>query len=55
MLPSTRIGIPKGFTKKTSLGRGGYVKAVYISGVTLKNVQIAIEFNGQYRELLKLM
>lgn len=40
----------RGIAVKTSPGRGGYVKAVYISGVILKNVQIAIEFNGQYGE-----
>ncbi|KAL1833033.1 hypothetical protein ACET3Z_002684 [Daucus carota] len=40
----------RGIAVKTSLGRGGYVRAVYISGVTLKNVQVAIEFNGQYGE-----
>lgn len=40
----------RGIAVKTSLGRGGYVKAVFISGVTLKNVQVAIDFNGQYGE-----
>lgn len=39
-----------GITIKTSPGRGGYVKDVFISGVTLANVNVAIKFNGQFGE-----
>lgn len=35
---------------KTSPGRGGYVKNVYISNMTLVNVDIAIRFTGFYGE-----
>lgn len=33
---------------KTSPGRGGYVRNVYISNMTLSDVNIAIRFTGQY-------
>ncbi|KAI4349809.1 hypothetical protein L6164_010363 [Bauhinia variegata] len=33
---------------KTSPGRGGYVRNVFISNVTLVNVDIAIRFTGSY-------
>nr|QDK56810.1 polygalacturonase [Mangifera indica] len=35
---------------KTSPGRGGYVRNMYISNVTLDHVDIAIRFMGQYGE-----
>ncbi|KAI5398896.1 hypothetical protein KIW84_064326 [Lathyrus oleraceus] len=35
---------------KTSPGRGGYVKNVYISNMTLVNIDIAIRFSGLYGE-----
>ncbi|XP_031284613.1 probable polygalacturonase isoform X1 [Pistacia vera] len=35
---------------KTSPGRGGYVRNIYISNVTLDHVDIAIRFTGQYGE-----
>lgn len=35
---------------KTSPGRGGYVKNVHISNITLVNVDIAIRFTGLYGE-----
>ncbi|QHN77086.1 hypothetical protein HN51_054508 [Arachis hypogaea] len=40
----TGIGI------KTARGRGGYVRNVYISKMTLDNVDIAIRLNGLYKE-----
>lgn len=39
-----------GISIKTSPGRGGYVRDIYISDVTLVNVGIAIRFNGHYGE-----
>lgn len=39
-----------GIRIKTSPGRGGYVKNVYVSNVTLINVGIAIRFTGLYGE-----
>ncbi|XP_058076948.1 probable polygalacturonase isoform X2 [Magnolia sinica] len=39
-----------GINIKTSPGRGGYIRNVYISDVTMKNVTIAIRFLGQYGE-----
>jgi polygalacturonase len=39
-----------GIRIKTSPGRGGYVKNVYISNMTLVNVSIAIRFSGLYGE-----
>lgn len=33
---------------KTSAGRGGYVKGIFISNVTMKNVKRAIGFTGFY-------
>ncbi|KAJ8898754.1 hypothetical protein K2173_005036 [Erythroxylum novogranatense] len=39
-----------GIRIKTSPGRGGYVRDVYISNVTLSNVNISIRFTGQYGE-----
>ncbi|XP_058770338.1 probable polygalacturonase [Vicia villosa] len=35
---------------KTSPGRGGYVKNVYIANMTLVNIDIAIRFSGLYGE-----
>lgn len=35
---------------KTSPGRGGYIRNVYISNLTLANVDIAIRFTGLYGE-----
>lgn len=35
---------------KTSPGRGGYVRNIYVSNVTLANVDIAITFTGLYGE-----
>lgn len=35
---------------KTSPGRGGYVRNIYVSNVTLTNVDIAIRFTGLYGE-----
>ncbi|KAF5732045.1 polygalacturonase [Tripterygium wilfordii] len=35
---------------KTSPGRGGYVRNIYISNVTLTDVHVAIKFTGQYGE-----
>nr|AFK35576.1 unknown [Lotus japonicus] len=35
---------------KTSPGRGGYVRNVYISNMTLANIDIAIRFTGLYGE-----
>lgn len=37
-----------GIRIKTSPGRGGYVRNVYISNMTLSNVDIAFRFTGQY-------
>ncbi|XP_010544930.1 PREDICTED: probable polygalacturonase, partial [Tarenaya hassleriana] len=39
-----------GIRIKTSPGRGGYVRNVYVSNVKLENVSIAIRFTGQYGE-----
>ncbi|XP_075642803.1 putative polygalacturonase [Castanea sativa] len=39
-----------GISIKTSPGRGGYVRDIYISNVTLANVDIAIRFIGHYGE-----
>ncbi|KAK9281402.1 hypothetical protein L1049_004302 [Liquidambar formosana] len=39
-----------GIRIKTSPGRGGYVKNIYISEVILADVKIAIRFTGQYGE-----
>ncbi|XP_059435909.1 probable polygalacturonase isoform X2 [Corylus avellana] len=39
-----------GIVIKTSSGRGGYVRDIYISNVTLANVDIAIRFIGHYGE-----
>lgn len=39
-----------GIVIKTSAGRGGYVRDIYISNVTLVNVDIAIRFIGHYGE-----
>lgn len=39
-----------GIKIKTSPGRGGYVRDIYISNVTLANVDIAIRFVGHYGE-----
>lgn len=39
-----------GLTIKTSPGRGGYVKNVFISEVTMSNVDVAIKFNGRFGE-----
>jgi hypothetical protein len=39
-----------GILIKTSPGRGGYVRDIYISNVTLVNVDIAIRFIGHYGE-----
>ncbi|XP_057439148.1 probable polygalacturonase isoform X2 [Lotus japonicus] len=35
---------------KTSRGRGGYVRNIYISNMTLVNIEYAITFNGLYGE-----
>ncbi|MED6144506.1 hypothetical protein PIB30_016353 [Stylosanthes scabra] len=43
-------GINPGIGIKTARGRGGYVRNVYISKVTLDNVDIAIRLNGLYKE-----
>ncbi|KAF3330816.1 putative polygalacturonase [Carex littledalei] len=37
-----------GIRVKTSTGRGGYVRNVYVSDVTMNNVSIAIRIMGQY-------
>lgn len=39
-----------GIRIKTSCGRGGYVRNVYVSNVTLDNVNIALRFTGGYGE-----
>lgn len=39
-----------GIRIKTSPGRGGYVRNIYISNMTLSGVKIAIRFTGQYGE-----
>ncbi|KAA8542985.1 hypothetical protein F0562_021520 [Nyssa sinensis] len=39
-----------GIRIKTSPGRGGYVRNIYISDVTLTDVNIAIRFTGEYGE-----
>jgi polygalacturonase len=39
-----------GIVIKTSPGRGGYVRDIYISNVTLADVDIAIRFIGHYGE-----
>lgn len=39
-----------GIRIKTSPGRGGYIRNIYISNVIMKNVTIAIRFSGQYGE-----
>jgi polygalacturonase len=39
-----------GIRVKTSPGRGGYVRNLYISDVTMNNVNIAIRIQGQYGE-----
>ncbi|KAK1356904.1 Polygalacturonase [Heracleum sosnowskyi] len=36
-----------GFELKTSIGRGGYIEDIYISGAKIKNVKIAIQATGQ--------
>lgn len=38
----------RGLRIKTAPGRGGYVKDVYISNVTMKNVSVGIVFTGLY-------
>ncbi|KAK3022698.1 hypothetical protein RJ639_047614 [Escallonia herrerae] len=40
----------RAITIKTSPGRGGYVRNIYISGMTLANVNVAIKFIGRYGE-----
>ncbi|XP_058100529.1 probable polygalacturonase isoform X2 [Magnolia sinica] len=37
-----------GIRVKTSPGRGGYIRNVYISDVTMTDVEVAIKFTGQY-------
>ncbi|KAI3841067.1 hypothetical protein MKX03_001261 [Papaver bracteatum] len=39
-----------GIRIKTAPGRGGYVRNVYISDLTMTNVRIAIRFSGQFGE-----
>ncbi|KAF8387601.1 hypothetical protein HHK36_026254 [Tetracentron sinense] len=39
-----------GIRIKTTPGRGGYVRNIYISNVTMTDVKIAIRFTGQYGE-----
>ncbi|XP_042476391.1 probable polygalacturonase isoform X2 [Macadamia integrifolia] len=39
-----------GIRIKTSPGRGGYVRNIYFSDITLTNVKTAIKFTGQYGE-----
>ncbi|OAY62011.1 probable polygalacturonase [Manihot esculenta] len=39
-----------GIRIKTSPGRGGYVRDIYISNITLTDVKIAIRFTGHYGE-----
>ncbi|KAJ7973152.1 Pectin lyase-like superfamily protein [Quillaja saponaria] len=39
-----------GIRIKTSPGRGGYVRNVYVSNITLANVAVAIRFTGLYGE-----
>ncbi|XP_002535132.3 probable polygalacturonase [Ricinus communis] len=39
-----------GIRIKTSPGRGGYVRNIYVSNVTLNDVNIAIRFTGNYGE-----
>lgn len=39
-----------GIRVKTSPGRGGYVRNIYISNVTLSNVDVAIRLQGSYGE-----
>ncbi|KAJ0980520.1 hypothetical protein J5N97_008775 [Dioscorea zingiberensis] len=39
-----------GIRIKTSPGRGGYVRNIYISNVTMKDVDIAIRITGKYGE-----
>lgn len=41
---NSRLGI----RLKTAPGRGGFVKNVVISNMTMKNVQIAFDFTGSY-------
>ena len=40
----------RGFSIKTSRGRGGYVRNVFITGVILSNLKVALKFNGNYGE-----
>lgn len=40
----------RGISIKTSPGRGGFVKNVFISDVTMSNVKVAIKFNSKYGE-----
>ncbi|KAL5706609.1 hypothetical protein ACHQM5_024754 [Ranunculus cassubicifolius] len=39
-----------GIRIKTAPGRGGYIRNIYISNVTMTNVKIAIRITGQYGE-----
>lgn len=41
---NSRLGI----RLKTAPGRGGFVKNIFISNMTMKNVQIAFDFTGSY-------
>lgn len=40
----------RGISIKTSRGRGGYVRNIFITGVILSNLKVAIKFNGNYGE-----